>query len=230
MRRESIMGYDGALCTRTKEEFDRYCNVCDSSSRVERPSMKYRTDDDYSVIDFGSTFRGLFDALKYEDGILTKVEKADEGKGEADKYGFDIPDYDLTVKAFDGLDELCDALESIPIFSDFMTVLKQDGADDDDVVTYWSAIMHATREQREGWDAESPTSCTISDPVEAMRRRADLYRIIDGSGMMPEIAWLVKDNIVTDGPRVLYAVDTFADVGFACRLAKIDTLRLVESW
>lgn len=226
------MGYDGALCTRTKEEFDRYCNVCDSSGRVTRPSMKYRTNGNYSVIDFGSAFRELFEALKYEDGILTKVEKADDSKGEEeeDKYGYDIPDYDLTVKAFDGLDDLRDTLEAIPLFSDFMTVLKQDGADDDDVDTYWSAIMNATQEQRDGWNDESPTSCTISNPVEAMRRRADLYRLIDGSGMMPEIAWLVKNHIVVDGPQVLSAIDTFADIGFACRLAKIDTLRLIESW
>lgn len=220
------MGYDGALCTKTKEEFDRYCKACDDSVRLTKPSMEYRSDGDYSVFDFGSAFRGIFDALKYEDGIMTRVDAP--GDGGDDVLG--IPEYDMTTKALAGLDGLRMAFESFKLLADFMTVLRQCSFDDDDVIEYWRAIVNAVSEEREGWNDESPTSCTVSNPIEAMGRRAGIYQIVDQGSLMPAVGRLVKEHIVSDGPLVLYAIDAFADVEVACDIAKIDTLRFFESW
>lgn len=220
------MGYDGALCAKTKEEFDRYCKACDNSVRLTKPSMEYRSEGDYSVFDFGSVFREVFDALKYEDGIMTRVD----AQGDGGDVVLGIPKYDIATKALAGLDGLCMAFESSQLLADFMTVLRQCGFDDDDVSEYWHAIVNAVSEEREGWNDESPASCTVSSPIEAMKRRAGIYRMVDQGGLMPAVGRLVKDHIVSDGPLVLYAIDAFADVEVACDIAKIDTLRLIESW
>lgn len=232
------MGYDGVLCVHTREEFDRYCEACKRLGLRHSPSMAYRADGDYSVIDFGSIFRSVFERLGIYSDIMTVVK---DGQDDAM-----CPDREIDMRAVRQLPDLRDELSEMPMLDDLMTVMQQTGPDDDDVCDYWSAIIRASDCRHDfhgngrhvGWDSgtrsdhddEWQASMSCSMPLRALKYRADLYRCVDHSGIDDGVAYAIKDAIMDDGPLTLYAIDTFSDVVRACDDAGIATLRLSTSY